>query len=319
MPLVLMAAVYVPLRQALAEVSWEVMVRSRVHGLLSDLPLAQRAVRSQVSVDRHQVHLRLVVVASATQASELQRTLETQAAAIAGVTPSVEVVAVPDLAALQEATRDRVVPLPEPPRPPDVEELRRRLMAGLARDWPEQAAGPLLSLQLDMDAADHLAVDLVHLGPPLGAAAEPMLSSLLTTAAGARLAVNDIALPADEVSAEVGQGVAWLPALGRSVESARRHGLKACVTVPPETARPRTRATDTTATPDAAVRAAVQAEASRARDAVVVSEGPRWSVRLRREPCVVPTVPAPAASSSAQATTPAGSPSGPADRPAASR
>ncbi|RYE90848.1 MAG: DUF389 domain-containing protein, partial [Myxococcales bacterium] len=225
MPVVLVAAVYVPLRQALGEVSWEVQVRSSLHKLLSDLPLAQRAVRSQVTVDRHQVHVRLVVVAGAEQAEALQRTLETQAAAIAGVTPSVEVLAVPDQAALLEATRVRPAPLPEPPRAPDVGELRRRLDAGLARSWPAAVAGPLVTVKLDLGSPDRLTADLVHLGPPLGAAAEPLLAAALSEAVGVTLSVQDVSLTASEASAEAGQGQGWLPALGHAVEVARRHAL----------------------------------------------------------------------------------------------
>lgn len=305
MPVVLLGAVYVPLRRALSEVSWEVSVRSQVRQVLAELPLARSAVRSQLIVERHQVHLRLVVVASAEQSAALQRTLESRTTAIAGVTPVIEVLAVPDVAALREATRERVASLPEAPQPPDVAELRRRLGAGLARRWPTSDAGALLASKVDLGSPGLPTVELVHLGPPLGAAAEPLLASLLGEEVGFPLAVRDVALPTGEISAAPGQGAAWLLSLGQALRSARDHRLQACVAVPPEPVRPRTPRHEPSPTDEPAVRAAVQAEAASAE--MILTEGPRWSVRLQREPCALPL----AASASAAPASGSGAPAAP--------
>jgi uncharacterized hydrophobic protein (TIGR00271 family) len=290
MPLVLVAAVYLPLRRALAEVSWEVRVRTELQQLLAELPLASSAVRSQLVIEGHNVHARLVVVAGAEQAAELQKTLESRAAVIAGVEPSIEVLAVPDVAALREATRARAPVTPDAPPVPDMPELRRRLASGLGRAWPARAAGPLIAVRVDV-TADVPAVELVHLGSPLGPAAQPLLATALSDAVGFQVHLRELAVPAAETAAPPGSAARWLPAFVRSVAWVDQFdGLFACVTAPPPpAAKPHTATSKPPTDPDAAEREIVDAQiALTRRGAFGISTGEHWAVRLQQQPCTPP-------------------------------
>ncbi|MCC7542734.1 MAG: DUF389 domain-containing protein [Deltaproteobacteria bacterium] len=188
MPLPLVALVYVPLRSALEEVTWQVRVRGEVQRIVADVVPTTRTVQSAVTVERGAVSIRLVVVSSADEAARLESQLRTRVAAAAAAVPSVSVVAVTDPEAVRaqtEALRRRFAPSPviaTPPEPPDLSESIRRLATELVRAWPGGSAGPLLRWSVRTEGRT-LVVTVEHIGDALGGAAVTLLGREL----GARL------------------------------------------------------------------------------------------------------------------------------------
>lgn len=231
MPLVLVGAVYSPLRGALEEVAWQERVRAGLARMIAEAPVAQAAVRQVVVIERHTVALRLVVVSSPEQAERLERDLQNRVAALAGVVPSVTVTAVPDYASLRATAAVLQRPaVAEAPAPPTFDETARRVGEALREAWPTREAGPLLQWRLSPEGAG-TAVEVTHLGAPLGAAL-PLLSRALSASVGVRLVARDIPLSAEAVTATTEEGARWLAALSVSVESARRYGLSLCARSP---------------------------------------------------------------------------------------
>ncbi len=281
MPVVLLVAVYVPLRGALEEVAWQVRVRAAVMGLLRDSAISRNAVRSYVAVERHAVDVRLIVVSSPEKASSLERDLRAHIARLSGVDPSVDVIAVPDFSALRQTVISLEQPSlpPEPPRPPDLDDLRSRVERGLVDLWPRSATGPVLSWRLAFPRQQRPRIEIVHAGPPVGAATESLLARAFETERGLTLSVTTTAVATLPVEAAATEGARWLPSLVRAVDVAGRHdALFVCASVP---------ADDPAAAPGRAeLVAAVRGELALlppARSRLATAD--RWSVRISVEPC----------------------------------
>ena len=193
MPLAMVLAVFWPLRSALTEVTWEIRVRAAASKALRSL--SQASVYSSVRIERHQVSVRLVTIGSEADALRLRRELTDRIAAAAGVEPSVDVVAVPDaesLARAEGAPRDQPRPVASSTPPHADLGLVRRDARTALEAWPTDAAGKLLSWRLVVAAVDGPAtLDVVHLGAPLGAAGESLLSQSLSTVLHDQLRVRD--------------------------------------------------------------------------------------------------------------------------------
>ncbi|HEU4452409.1 MAG TPA: DUF389 domain-containing protein [Longimicrobium sp.] len=299
LPLALVAAVFVPLSQALEQVAWEVRARTAVGRILNGALESRRAVQSQVAVTQGAVSAQLYLVGSADDAAVLERELVTRIAAETGVVPAVRVIAVPDADALRQtaATRDAA---PAGPPPPDVDELRRQVGAAVRAAWPAAELGPLVSWRLEVPDSAAPVVRVEHLGPPAGTGAEALLARAVSERSGTGVAVRTRAHPREPVSAPLAGGEAWLPSLRAALGSAREAGrLYACVTLPADSLLP-------AGSPPAEVAAGARAEAARLPGrAAVASAGEGWSVRLAAAPCASPPAPAPPVSP----TDPTGQPS----------
>ena len=231
MPLVLVGAVYFPLRGALEEVAWQERVRAGLSRMIAEAPIAQAAVRQVMVIERHTVAVRLVVVSSPERAERLERDLQNRVAALAGVVPSVTVTPVPDYESLRAtaAVLQRPAAVEAPP-PPAFDETARRVGEALREAWPTREAGPLLQWRLAPEGAG-VAVEVTHLGAPLGAAL-PLLSRALSAAVGVRLLARDAPVSGEPVTATEDEGARWLASLAVSVEAARRYGLSLCARSP---------------------------------------------------------------------------------------
>ncbi len=221
MPLALAAAVFVPLRSALNEVAWTVKTRGAVQNILDGLPPAKRALRTLVSVDRHAVSIRLLVVGDAKAAADVKRELETRVAAVAGVVPSIEVTAVADADAVRVATENMVMPPPTatPPKP-DPALVAHAVEARLRSVWPATAVGELLAWRLVVRSTGEVAIQVVHFGAALGKAGETLLAVALSEDIDRKLTVEDIALSESRVAAAAERGLEWLPAFASAVDQA---------------------------------------------------------------------------------------------------
>ena len=105
--------------------------------------------------------------------------------------------------------------------------------------WPTEEAGPIAKWQLEVirrartQETRVVVVAIVHLGPPLGAAAETMLARSLDRVAGMPVHVRDVALSASPIDAPATDGGEWLiRATDELSRAAGAPGLFACVEVP---------------------------------------------------------------------------------------
>lgn len=285
MPLLLVVAVALPLRKALEEVAWEVRVRGAIATMLAETPRTQNAVRTLVTVERHAVDVRLVLVAPSEEAASLQESLRQRIAVVAQVLPVVSIVAVPDFASVAtvvnsiERTR-ALAPVPSPTRAPDLTDVRALVDRALESAWPT-SSGRILGWDLTFSSGSPR-VELAHLGAPLGSASEGLLARVLSTESGLTLGVRDIAYTAT-AEADGLDGPGWLPSFARAVDAARAHrGLHLCVTQP---------ATGPVVSEMLVVLGVVRAEIASLGPRGTLLSGDRWRFSLSEEPCAVPAVP----------------------------
>jgi uncharacterized hydrophobic protein (TIGR00271 family) len=279
MPVLFLLLVYVPLSQALREVSWQVRTRAGVQAVLRRVPGARDAVRTNVVVERGVVRLALVVLASDERARALEREVAGEIFLRTNVRPVVQVTAVPDLEALQEVAAQARAALkaPEPEEPPPME---RRIADGLRALWPGGEVGPLLTWRLLAKDGPGPAVEVAHLGSPLGAAATSMLARALGEWLHAPIAVREVAIPPDLRSAEPNPPF-LLAAVMAIREAARVGDLHVCVTHVERRPSRRSRSQ----APSGARELLEAALAALPAERRVVSAGPEWRVAIDTRPC----------------------------------
>lgn len=297
LPAVLLAGIFVPLKRALEEVSWQVSVRSRVEDVLADVPGA--VVRQSLEVRGGVVRVRIFLVGSAGDAQELAEHLRMRIALISGTTPVVEVIAVPDAATLDAvATQIKTAasaPLPSAPLPAPRPSLAATLAQVRAQHWPD-AAGPLVRLRVGDSAlgAEALDVQVTHLGSPLGAAGEQLLAQQWAKLFEGPVEIHDRALPAEVIEAPAEDAVRWLAELVRVLGAVDDVGeVRVCVTVPAAPVPPapdrrrRAPAPPAEAPAVTTVRAVVETLAA-TRPAMAVTPGPSWRVEVALGACPPP-------------------------------
>jgi uncharacterized hydrophobic protein (TIGR00271 family) len=287
-PLALVAMVWVPLRRALRQVSWEVRTRAEVQKVIGEMPLARNAVRSSITLTHEGVHLTMVVVGKPSQGRALQGALATRIAAATGAHPIVEVLAVPDLETMEDVARTLAKrELAERAPPPDFAAAGAQVGDALKQSWPS-TAGQLRRWHVDLGDRGHPTIQVVHLGAPLGAPGQTLLASLLSERLHTPLTVQEIAIQPDPITADASEGSAWLTELTTALDWLHADdGLSACVTLPPpDEARPRRRARPKRDEAVVRLRSAALAELAKApADRVHWQPGPIWSVQVQTTPC----------------------------------
>lgn len=202
MPFLLLAAVYVPLRQALDEVAWEVRVRAAVNASLRQEP--HKIVQSRVRVERHEVELLVVLVGKASDAEASKARLNADIEKVSGVVPRIEVLAIPDatsFAGLESSLRTADGPLPIPPvltAPTPEEQLdsgRAHVESSVLRVWPAKTAGEPLAIDLGADAGGALRVRVLHFGAPLNPDSAESLGRSLSSTLGREVQLVDVPIP----------------------------------------------------------------------------------------------------------------------------
>jgi len=285
LPLSLVAAVYIPLSRALSAVAWEVRVRGQVQSIL-DLEIPhERAVQNTLLVKRGQISLRIVLVAKPARAHELEARLRLRIAQVSGVEPVIHVLAVPD----EQAVRDTALalstphPAPLPPLPePDLFALQRLFGERLLAEWPKGAAGALLDWRLGSDKGGAV-VEVTHLGPPLGAAAEQLLARRLDEALHGPVRLQDRALDGaeHEVSLDDEEKL-WRDLLAAMAAVRAQAGLGLCLWLPKvelsKTASP-------TDLQHRAVVAAMRTAGSTLGTRVTILEAEQPRLRVSQQPC----------------------------------
>ncbi len=311
LPTLLLASVYVPLRAALGEVAWKIRVRDSVTQILRELAPEDRSVRTNLSVDSSAVRVQLALMGSPEEAQAVEQELRVRVAAVAGLTPQVDVTAVPDDVALRRIAEAVAAPRPAPaPRPVPVlaaAALRKPIDDALASHWPA-SAGAIQRWVIDFGADGPPVVHVEYVGEPLGAAAEALLGDFLGLALGEPIRVRAEPVLMGTWIGGSEPDTAFVGHLARALAAAEREPqLRACVRRPrpvePEPVAappPRSPASGAPAPPRPASErpnpssadALLEAFAGRAVD---VSEGPAWAVELTIGPCPAPEPPPPVA------------------------
>jgi uncharacterized hydrophobic protein (TIGR00271 family) len=219
MPSALVLVVFVPLKSALAEVAWEVSVRSAIRGVLADLP--GETVESAVRIEDHQISVRVVVITDADRALRIRASLRQRIARIApDVEPRIDVLSVANAAALVRNTSPVLTTAPAVAAAnahPDFSQFREEITRAL-KSWPTESSGPLLGWRFGVARMDGAAeFSLVHLGTPLEPAARESLSNTLATALGGPARITDVSLSVAPIERPPSAGAEWLVAVAREL------------------------------------------------------------------------------------------------------
>ncbi len=228
-PMAFLAAVFFPLTSALEEVTWQVQRSTAVRQILAEL--VPDAVQQVVRIERGSVELRLLVVSDDVSPVDLERRLSTAIAAATGVEPVVQVVAVPDLAALTRARTSQTEKMPMAATiVPAVDQARGRLSTILARSWP-RGAGALAGWRLEVPPTGAPIVVVYHLGQAIGPVADELLAAALAPALDIRPRIAD--RPLDATVFSPGRDTAdWLVRVDTALLVAPWvNSVLACVTV----------------------------------------------------------------------------------------
>ena len=223
MPVLLLAAVYVPLRQGLHEVAWQIRARQQVDLALGRL--ASRVVQSRIRVERQQVELTLVLVGTTSDAEAARSQLDAELRQATNVAPRLDVFAVADaqaLAGLEAALRVPALPpvLPRPKPSVQLDDAHRLVRAAVERRWPARAVGQALGVSVTA-TEELLMLTVAHLGASLDAPAVEALERALGEDLEHAVRVIDAPVPSDELDvtsvdlALVGRLVPWLEAAKR--------------------------------------------------------------------------------------------------------
>jgi uncharacterized hydrophobic protein (TIGR00271 family) len=287
MPFVLLAAVYVPLRRALDEVAWQVRVRAAVRESLAHEPL--RVVQSRVRVERREVDVVVVVLGNVADAERSRARLDAEIRQVSGVTPRLEILAVPDANAIaglestlltpQHVEKSTLATTPPPTSDEQLDASRARVRAALVELWPADTAGEPLTVEVGTSAEGPLGIRVVHLGAVLAAETLEIVQKVMARELGRAVALNAVAVPSTALTREGGdlQLVAQVASAVRTTTGIA--AVQVCVMRPAEPERGRR-------TP------AVEVELARALDEVLAHHprvttlrGGAWRVTFSAVPC----------------------------------
>jgi uncharacterized hydrophobic protein (TIGR00271 family) len=294
-PVLLLAAISLPLYRALEQVKMQVTVRNHVEALLADLPAG--VVRQSLDVRGDAVTLRVVMIGTPTEARALRDELRERIRPATDREPLVEVIAVADAAAL-DAVAARVDASPPPRDPGPVEEeladlaaLEATLRAAVIDRWPADVAGTLARTALVLDEQDGLALEVTYVGAELGAPGVAVLERALGEDAGVPVTLAAIAIP-PTVEVRDDDLAGWLVVSLEWMERAERAGLFTCVARPPEPVTPpRRRGAPAPVAPadppDAWLRKALVAVVATSTRRTIV-EGETWRVSFSQTACAAP-------------------------------
>jgi uncharacterized hydrophobic protein (TIGR00271 family) len=292
MPLALLAAVYVPLGRALDEVAWEVRVRAAVHASIAGV--TNRVVETRARVEHHEVDVVVVLLGKADDAAKVRRRMDVEIRAVAGVTPRIEVVAVPDASAFAGLESSLLKPRPAavtaaaPSADEQLNAARARIRTALEPLWPAAVVGAPLLVELGMDEAGPLAIRVAHVGPALGRDALEAVARALGAALGRPTSISDTAVPERvERGDDDFEFIARLSSALRAATGISQ--LNVCVTRPTE----RNSARKLSPADSKLARAVDRLLAEQAHS--TVTGGQSWNVRFSEESCVAPVDSPPAA------------------------
>lgn len=277
LPLLLLAAIFVPLRRAVGEMTRRSEIRQELEGLLATTKA--RVAQSSIEMGIDGVAVRVVIIGDSRAAQQLDKQLREALVRLGEAEPRLSVWAVPDAKSLG-ALATRINELPPPVVAEPIRDLAHHTPAELAelvqRVWPKHGTGALVAVWIE--AGTPLRVQVVHLGAPLGESGRELLQHAL--APDEEILVVEAALQG--VDAAAPDGVDWLARALRTAELARPvPGVSLCIVVvaPPEipsVAKPRK--PPVVENPNiAAVRDTIE-RTFEAVPSVTITRGDRWSL-----------------------------------------
>ncbi len=291
MPFLLLAAVYVPLRSALDEVAWQVRVRAAVREIISREPL--RVVQSRVRVERREVELVVVVLGKAHDAELSRARLDAEIRQASGVTPRVDVLAVPDanaVAGLESsllARRKVDVPVvaPAPSAEHQLNAVRERVRSAVTDVWPSSAVGAPLSIDIGAASEGPLGIQIVHRGVGLSGDTLEVLRRTVSASLRRDVSIVDVAVPAQRLTRQSGD-LAFVAQVSTGVRATVGvQKVSVCVVRKGEPPGPRTPVET-----DVQLSAALDSVLA-AHPRVTMATGDDWSVQFVEGLCPVSTPP----------------------------
>jgi uncharacterized hydrophobic protein (TIGR00271 family) len=302
MPLLLLAAVYLPLRRALDEVAWQVRVRAAIDASIKRE--RHKIVQSRVRVERHEVDVLVVLLGKTSDAESARARLDDEIRKVANVAPRLDVLAIPDSAAfagLESSLRTsrEILPLTPltPPRPElQLAAAQELIRSTVGRLWPSGVAGAPLVIEVGTAEDGPLRVRVVHQGAALGADGIEGVSRSLAEALKHEVQLVDVAVPAEPLTRAAGD-LKFIARVAAAVKaSAPIAALNVCVEQPrPPPKRGRLPLRDQEL-------AESLREVLAPHPRVTTTSGDRWRVRFARESCTAAPPPATAAGETAAGT-----------------
>jgi hypothetical protein len=273
-------------------VAWEVRVRAAIRDSLAHEPL--RVVQSRVRVERREVEVVVVVLGQAADAEQSRARLDAEIRQASGVTPRLEILAVPDanaIAGLQSTLLKpqhvESLPLATPPPTPEeqLDSSRARVRATLLGLWPSDSVGVPIAVDVGTSENAPLRIRVVHLGGAVAADNVETIQKVLTRELERPVAIIDVAVPNSALTREDGD----LPFVARTAAAVRAivgiGTLSVCVIRPAEPERGRRTSK-------------AEADLGRALDEVFAQHprvstlrGGPWRVSFANGPCRAPDTP----------------------------
>lgn len=284
MPFLLLAAVYVPLRRALDEVAWQVRVRSAVRDVIAREPL--RVVQSRVRVERHEVEIVVVLLATTAEADIVRTRMSAEVRQASGVAPRIEILAVPDASAFAGLESTLLAPkaLPAAPPPPTESEqlaaAQARVRSAVQSLWPADAAGEPLSVDVGAAQGDPIRIRVVHLGAALAPDGLEALRRSLRARLGRDAHVVDVDVPTAELDRREGDFVFVTRVVAGLQATAGLSSVHVCVARPAAGRR--------ASGADAELARALE-QALAGRPNVTVAQTGAWTVRFSLSGCASPS------------------------------
>jgi uncharacterized hydrophobic protein (TIGR00271 family) len=285
-PLILLAAIFVPLRRAVGEMTRRTILRQQLETLLANSEL--RVAQSSIDLGGNGAVVRVVIVGDSQASQQLDSELHALLTRMGEPDARLSVWAVPDAKALGALT-NRLDELPPPVVAEPVRDLAHHtpneIEALVKEAWPTRGAGSLLTSWLAAGAP--LSLHVTHLGPPLGEAGLELLQRSIAPTETLRVVEDAL----DAVEAPSGDAERWLgPALALAERARSFPSVSLCVTVPappdPPVRGKKPIAEDAATT---FVRASVTRELSNS-PRVAIANADRWRIAAVSGSC--PTAPA---------------------------
>lgn len=285
LPLLLLAAIFIPLRRAFAEMTRRTEIRQQIEQLLTTTKI--RVAQSSIDLGVDGAVVRVVIVGDSRTAEELDAKLRAILAKLDEPEPRLSVWAVPDAKSLGALTAriDELPPVAPPTREPArdlAHHTPAEVAALVAHVWPAHG-GALASAWLE--PGPPLVVHVVHFGPQLGDAARDLLSRAL--APDETIRVVDDAL--DRVDAEPADAVHWIALALRTAELSTRAAatVALCITVPAVPVVTHGHRPPPTEDPSIVVVRQIVEASLRPRPGVTIVEGQRWSLVPTADACAI--------------------------------
>ena len=217
LPVFLLGVVFIPLQDALNEVSWQVRTRSASGRVMAGHSQLSEAVAVSTEVGRGEVDIRATIVGTNEEAVRLTELLAVEVGAVAGVTPTVRINAVPK----SEAQPSRIVSARMVNPDQAAGDLRQSAREALAAVWPVGAAGDIVTFSLALAPDPPVRLIVVHVGRPVDAATLEVLGTTLSARLNTAVVVTAVAADAEPVVWTRGNGAGWIDSVEQLREAVR--------------------------------------------------------------------------------------------------